>query len=175
MLDFTSEACAAPPLPTLLPLAGVQGGDLGSAPPATLSAGITLLRVAETAQAWEVVLGFDPGMGTLSSSGLSVQFPGVPPAGGCSHTVKVRGCSSPLQLRLYDGRVPCRPSPGLVGEGGRRHRAAHPRCAHAAQLELSTPVASVELPFSWPVDSQGYRIKVWAGRPCMRDHECSAA
>ena len=46
--------------------------------------------ITEKADCWEVVLGFDPGMGALSSSGLMIEFKGLPATGwGSSHTVKV--------------------------------------------------------------------------------------
>ncbi|GAB4819421.1 hypothetical protein N2152v2_006467 [Parachlorella kessleri] len=57
---------------------------------AKLSPGVSLRSITETADCWEVVLGFDPGMGPLSSSGLRVEFKGLPATGwGSSHTVKL--------------------------------------------------------------------------------------
>ena len=59
---------------------------------ATLSSGLALRQLAEHADRFELELAVEAGLGgTVSSSGLSVEFPGAPPGGGACTQLKVCG------------------------------------------------------------------------------------
>lgn len=70
--------------------AGSSGAEGGSG--AALSDGLVLRRLAEHADRFELELAVEDRLGgSLSSSGLSCEFPGAPLGGGASHSLRVSG------------------------------------------------------------------------------------